>query len=84
MKKTPHSKPPPKDKLDTLVNEIISSPKRLSRWLAMMEGIRLSQSYEERWKLDEAEMNSIGLQKYIDEKAPRILEELNNLNRAAT
>lgn len=77
--KIQHSRPPDSVKLNKLVDEIMDSPRRASRWAALIQGVKLVSDHSERWKLNIEENNmdsGYALLKFIDETAPGIEENL--------
>lgn len=90
LKNNKHSRPPAGLELDKQVDKVFNNPRNLSRWIALLNGVKVVFDHSEKWKLDIDDKDPGGdgrgkaLQKYIDEKAPRILDELNNLNRTVT
>lgn len=73
-----HSKPPAGKQLDQEVEKIVKNPKILARWVALLRGVQIIDSAEERWKIpqDDENMDGLGLIDFINETAPMIEEEM--------
>lgn len=69
-----------KNKTKNIPTEIIDSNDKLSRWLALMEGIEIIEQKATELKLDKSEFDSLlkplALQKYINERYNSIKLEL--------
>jgi hypothetical protein len=69
-----------KNKTKNIPTEIIDSNEKLSRWLALMEGIEIIEQKATELKVDKAEFDSLlkplALQKYINERYNSIKLEL--------
>lgn len=69
-----------KNKTKNIPAEIIDSNDKLSRWLALMEGIEIIEQKATELKLDKSEFDSLlkplALQKYINERYNSIKLEL--------
>ena len=69
-----------KNKTKNIPTEIIDSNEKLSRWLALMEGIEIIEQKATELKVDKAEFDSLlkplALQKYINERFNSIKLEL--------
>jgi hypothetical protein len=69
-----------KNTTKNISTEIIDSNEKLSRWLALMEGIEIIEQKATELKVDKAEFDSLlkplALQKYINERYNSIKLEL--------
>ena len=69
-----------KNKTKNIPTEIIDSNDKLSRWLALMEGIEIIEQKATELKLDKSEFDNLlkplALQKYINERYNSIKLEL--------
>ena len=67
-------------KSKNIPTEIIDDNEKLSRWLALMEGIEIIEQKATELKMDKADFDSLlkplALQKYINERSSSIKMEL--------
>lgn len=68
------------NKSKNIPTEIIDDNEKLSRWLALMEGIEIIEQKATELKIDKAEFDNLlkplALQKYINERSSSIKMEL--------
>lgn len=68
------------NKSKNIPTEIIDDNEKLSRWLALMEGIEIIEQKATELKMDKADFDSLlkplALQKYINERSSSIKMEL--------
>lgn len=68
------------NKSKNIPTEIIDDNEKLSRWLALMEGIEIIEQKATELKMDKSEFDSLlkplALQKYINERSSSIKMEL--------
>lgn len=74
------SQRPSNKRADALLDKICNNSVSLSRWLALMEGIRRTDEYEEKNNLSETDLSKLDLVSFVDELAPQIEFNLKQLN----